>query len=542
MADFYDDVLNDGEPSATPDAGEKDVLSAGRIKLEQQIKALQDSLERRSQLPFDPMMMSVAAGLLKPTQTGSFGESLGYAAENAVTAGEKERARRSELEKMKLDLALKQYELAGDVEGQRLLGQMMTGQAPTIGGPKAQPRGGAPVSGAPMEGAPAEGGPKQDLSVKETVELVKQNPSALNKVTLSPEKVAAIYRVSPKYGTIAQKMLENQTKVARLEQEEEQLGLRRKEIGTKSVPVVSPYDADREMKMSADKYEEYLKLDFSDNRAVNTWLRKNGLGAFAIGKENAPVENAPTATAGAPAGETKAEKEQRVAREQEKYKADIDQHKKNVEVLNNRSDAAIDIRNNAKSVYNYASNPKTRNAFGVLAKPGVIPAIASAAEQGIKVGDYSVGIAGVTDTVRKIGGTQAEIDAADAVSRNISQLELGFSQTFKGQGQVSDNERLIVRQVGPKLADSPKVAMLKSESIIARADFDSKNQELFDKWQRANPSGLYGQYKSSPQYKGLVDSYDNKLGQILSKYGMNPAKKSESGTSYYQRLKQEGNQ
>jgi len=46
-----------------------------------QIEKLKSSLDSRKGLPFDPVMMAGAAGFLKPTKTGSFGESLGYAAD-----------------------------------------------------------------------------------------------------------------------------------------------------------------------------------------------------------------------------------------------------------------------------------------------------------------------------------------------------------------------------------------------------------------------------------------------------------------------------
>ena len=113
----------------------------------------------------------------------------------------------------------------------------------------------------------------------------------------------------------------------------------------------------------------------------------------------------------------------------------------------------------------------------------------------------------------------------------MAKLELGFSQVFKGQGQVSDNERLIVRNVGPQISDNPKVAALKSESIIARAEFDSALANKFAQWQETHPNGTVRQFKGSSEYNTIKTGYDNKLGNILTKYGFTPARIEGSKTT-----------
>lgn len=532
MAEIYEDTDNTEEPSAP--LAPQDAMATGRVKLEAQIRALQDSLSRRSQMPFDPTLMALATGFLKPTQTGSFGESLGYAGEGAMGAAEKERARKSDLEKMKLELALKQYELTGDAEGQKMLAQAMAGApASTVAASKDMAAEGAAATAAGSEGTPQS--KTQDMSTEEAVETIKANPNAMFKITMNDKIIAGISKVSPKWGGVAQKIFDNQLKMAGVGQKQEELTQK----GQESVKYRNPFDpSDTEgILVPRSKVSEYQTvLASGDEAKIRAFLGKIGTPGY-IGAGKAPAGEAPKPL------ETKAEREQRMGKEGKKYEADLEQHKKDMEVLTSRGDSALNARNNAKAVYDFASNPETKGAFGVLAKPGILPAVLSAAQEGIKVGPYNIGIAGIEDAVRKAGGTQTEIDAATAVARNLSELELAFSQAFKGQGQVTENERLIVRQVGPKLSDSPKVAMLKSESVMARADFDSKNQELFNKWQEQNPNGLFGQYKSSPQYKALENSYSEKLGSVMAKYGMKPtAKPQGGGGSYYERLKSETKQ
>ena len=215
-------------------------------------------------------------------------------------------------------------------------------------------------------------------------------------------------------------------------------------------------------------------------------------------------------------------------------KADIENNKKSEETLTLRQGAANDAITNAQEVLNFATNPETSGAFGILAKPGNKSAFFNAIKDPLRIKDFSIGIGNVEDVLRVKNGTQAEIDAARAVARNISNLELAFSQTFKGQGQVSDNERLIVRSVGPSLSDSPKVAALKAESIIARAKFDDINAQNYEKWQAKNPNGYYKNYQNSDEYKQLKSQYNNKLGEVLTKYGFKSAstpKPASSSTS-----------
>ena len=118
-------------------------LQLTRSKLDKKIQEMQDALDYRKNIPFDPMMMQVAAGFLKPTKTGSFGESLGSAAENATAQAEREWARQQEINKQKLALTQSQLTLKQQMAGNDLMMRTMGGapgattlnnQAPTPGG------------------------------------------------------------------------------------------------------------------------------------------------------------------------------------------------------------------------------------------------------------------------------------------------------------------------------------------------------------------------------------------------------------------------
>lgn len=514
------------ESVASPTLPPVSDLARGRILMQQQIERLSRSLDKRLNPPFDPMMMKVASGFLKPTKTGGFGESLGYAAEGAAEQAEKDIARRSEIEKLKLELAQKSYDLASEAEAYDLLTRAASGQlgpqAKKVADLSVQSTSGSTGAAKPSEG----GGAGVTLNVKpaEAVQMVQENPNVMDKITMTPEIVGAIGAINKKYGEVAKTIYEGQMKRAELETKRYTTNAQGDvwdnfegkwiEKGSRSVEVASPFDPDRTMKMPSDLVKEYNKLDFNNPSLVNSWLQQHGLGAYAIGKGG---EGTPSG-GNAPAGGTKLEKETESRIKEKRAGSDIEQDTKDKASISTAADAAIDIKNNARAVYSYAANPKTAGAFGILAKPGMSNAFFKALEEPLRIGDISVGIANVEDVIRTGGGTQAEIDAAKAVARNISQLELGFSQAFKGQGQVSDNERRIVQRVGPAISDSPKVMMLKSELITARATFDAENAARYQAWARTHPNDYVRDYKQSPEYKSLRSHYDAKLNQVENKY------------------------
>jgi hypothetical protein len=540
-----EEILND-EAELQPTIAKPDVVTSGRVALQAQIEALQKSLDQRMQMPFNPTMMALAAGFLKPTQTGGFGESLGYAAEGAAGAAEKERSRRSEVEKMKLELALKQYEMNQDAAGRQMLGQVLGG----VG----QPKGTGPVAGA-TTGAPSGGTPTgapvtQDVSPQEAVDIVKNNPSRLSMITITPEIITAVSAVSPKWGAVTQKLYENQTKLAGVQQKEEELGLRRREVGTKGIKVTSPYDADREMNMTSDKYEEYLKLDFSDNKAVNSWLRKNGLAAFAIGKETAPVENAPSGEV--PAGLTK--KEQEIETERQKT-TETERAKlmvKDEESIRASKLGARPIINAADDIISIvSSNPRY---FDLLNSTEMKDAIARTVSKGITApggGSIRIDMKDIMAAAEKL--PPEDRTAGMLAAQKMLQIQLSFARSFlKGEGQITEGERAIVAQATVDGLDNATAMRLKAEALKMKAEQDERVFDAFDDFLENNKGASFNKFLRSPQYKSVVDAYEKKLARVRDAnaklLGGGKAPKSptatptatpQKGGSLYQRIKEE---
>lgn len=537
-----EEKLND-EAEVQSTIAKPDIVSSGAIKIQAQLDALQRALDQRMQMPFNPTMMALAAGFLKPTQTGGFGESLGYAAEGAANAAEKERSRRSEVEKMKLELALKQYELNQDAAGRQMLGQALGG----IGQPKGTGPAAGATTGAPSGGAPTGAPATQDVSTQEAVDIVRTNPSKLSTITITPEIISAVSAVSPKWGAVTQKLYENQTKLVGVQQKEEELGLKRREVGSKQLEVESPYDRDSKMSMSADQYDEYRKLDFSDNKAVNAWLRKNGKAPFAIGKENADVVNPPEG-APVPAGLTKKEQEieteTRKTTETERAKLMV----KDEESIRAGKLTARPIINAADDIISIvSSNPRY---FDLLNSTEMKDAIARTVSKGITApggGSIRIDMKDIMAAAEKL--PPEDRTAGMLAAQKMLQIQLSFARAFlKGEGQITEGERAIVAQATVDGLDNATAMRLKAEALKMKAEQDERVFDAFDDFLENNKGASFNKFLRSPQYKSVVDSYEKKLARVRDanakllgggKAPKSPTAPQQKSGSLYQRIKEE---
>ena len=147
--------------------GNKDLIANYFAKVQQQDAAATTALnERRRRLleltgarqqMFDPKMLRLSAALARPTQTGSFGESLGYASAAMADEQEKELARKQQ--ELKLQMEIEQMMQA---QGRQMLGNELAAnifanrQAPAASGaPMSAPVAQPPAVAAPAPAMPA---------------------------------------------------------------------------------------------------------------------------------------------------------------------------------------------------------------------------------------------------------------------------------------------------------------------------------------------------------------------------------------------------
>lgn len=460
----------------------------GQAKLDARREQLIAAMTSRKSRAFDPSLMRLAAGLLAPTKTGGFGESLGYGVAGMAEEQEKEFARQQQEAKLAYEL-----EAAGLEQRQKMMGNQMAlqymqqKQAPQM---PAAPAGGAPAGG--VGAAPAGGvsagtpGYYQGMKLPTADELVLMqqfNPPMAKMM----EELLKRELEERKYNLEAQKAGQQEVTVNMLD------------IGDVKVPFPLAQQYRQTAKQAAETGNKQILYKFYiDNGLMQPPERPDQ----AIPKPESAEEKAARA------------KELEVAgQERGKSSAAIKER------FYTSAEQAPMIINASEAIYGLASDPKTAGAFGVLAKPGIKAAILSALTEGARAGTMSISFPGIEEAVRKIGGTQAEIDAALMAARYLAELELGFRKSFlAGQGAVSNMEAEVTRRLGGSLADSPRVAMAKAEVLMARAKFDQQANKLLEAWEDKNPNAHAKKFKSTPEYERLVNEYNDHLKQLQNKY------------------------
>ena len=231
----------------------------GRLLLQAQINRLMEGLNRRSSPRFDPSLMKMAAGFLKPTKTGSFGESLGYAGEEYVSEEEKQRERADAEQKLQLELLQKQYELQQEQAGSEFLDKFMSGK----------------LAGTPSGGVAADGTPLPITG--NAIDLATSG-----QIPVTDDVILAARKAKVPKSTIdfLEKLQENQRK--RQEVEQKELGTSEATLPYINEPVKVTIKTQREIanleaqadRMRADGVpEEEIKnkfLDFYAKRGIGT--------------------------------------------------------------------------------------------------------------------------------------------------------------------------------------------------------------------------------------------------------------------------------
>jgi hypothetical protein len=251
----------------------------------------------------------------------------------------------------------------------------------------------------------------------------------------------------------------------------------------------------------------------------------------------APAQAAPAQGAGKPF-ETASEREQR-------QKAESKQTEENISMLTGevkeargpiltRYDKADSLQQEAKQMMQLAS--AYPYAVGIFNKPGGQYALAQFIKEGIRVGGTNVTIGGFEDGMRRLVRANPEMVARVAKERGISNDEaqkylqqqgldaaslllqserrldsLLNKAERKGEGQVSNYERVLFGQLLPSLSNDPiKAYLVKTLALQEMAKFDKQVGDLLRRRSEAkqyDPRQMY----DSDEYKRIRANYVNAL-------------------------------
>jgi len=559
--------ISQAEPTGLKDKIVDD-LGDQREAMNQGLLRLRATLDARKNRMFDPVLMQVAAGLLKPTKTGSFGESLGNAAENASVAAEREMIRDLENQKLEQELLGKEMELRQQLGADQLMSEVFK---QSRGSPA--PAGGAvPMSQSNVAGAAPSVDLRTQSGQQKAVSDVRQG-----RIQVTDELLMLASRVAPKLLPFFQEMRRSQT-------EEDKIRIERDKYEATLRPV-KPLGLPTERQLDRREYAEYeAKLqeaeDKNDEQILLRYYRKKGWleteqlarmkpsnvkptdGGASPASATSPASTTPTTDAipavsgasnvggtsavsgastslgetsssGIPRAKTpsqleeeKARRELEIAIEKKRRESEIDidkdtrtelqksRVKASEEVASKfrlQADAAFANTTTADDMIGYAkNNPKILQA---LNKPGVFGAIVRASEQGIKFGDFSVSLPAKTLA-------EANLDANDLAALQIfaqksAELQSRGRQLNRtpGEGAISDFETRLLGSIYALPSDSQRAVILKSEALKLQSMFD---EDRFALWTQKSkqPGYTYDDFVGDTEYKKLKTDYKKTLDRV----------------------------
>ena len=466
-------------------------LHKQQIAYNQHLQRMIDSFQsRQKRLTYDPQMLALAEGLL--SDTPFFGVAAGKGFKGYREAGEQ--MEKNRLEDLKIQNELLGEQLKG-TQGEVALERQLTGDKlfRDIFARGQKERGAT------------------DLNTEYKIDKFI-NDAQDGSVTITPQDIALVASYDEKRGALLEKLYDNQQKAKEIEQ---------KEYGTvkRFLPVLNE-STDSLTVRQARVLDRLVAQNAPDEKFVEFYQREGILAK-------------PKKVAGEPIGETKttaidelegpAAKAKRLEIEKltgvEKNKQKIAIQQKDIEASTEDARVAGDLAISGKQMFDIADNEATKGMFGKLAKKGYDKLFLKALESPVKIGNTSIGIGNIEDLVIMAGGDENEIAAAKQFKKPASEAELAFTRIYLSkQGQVTEGERVIVRNIIPGIGDPAQVVKAKAELLLARAQFDQQKADLFNQFIKANPLGTMNDFMTDPSYKRLYKAYAEHTAEIANDY------------------------
>ena len=494
-----------------------DDLGDQREAMNSALLRMRESLDARKNQLFDPVLMQTAAGFLKPTKTGSFGESLGYAAEGASVAAERQMLRDAENQKLEMELMGKEQEFRQQLGGDQLMSALLGG--PRTGGSGAPaPAGGAVVGADGKLRVPGTTSPV-DLATLKTPEQVV-TAARQGRIPVTDEILALASRVAPKLLPFLQEMRKSQT-----EEEKNQIEREKFEGTTRKV---KPLGGLTEREMDRAEYKEYqAKVDEANNAndeqillryyRKKGWLEGNQLGNFKPAKEGEPPSPIPRSKT---QPELDAEQAQMVETQKIRAKSSED-----------AGNMVLDRGRNANNMEALATDvlsltDSNAKAFNLMQNATVRDALLTAIEQGADIGVGSMKVS-INLPVRialrgnkEYALTKDDIAALQLFQQKQSAItaEMRKMARSPGEGATDKTEGQLYAAIGVLPSDSAKVLALKSEAMIQRARYDDRHAQLWSQFQEDNPNKSYTYFQHNDKdYKELQKNYVRSLNDMREK-------------------------
>ena len=479
-------------------------LAEERQAMKDQIDLLTKSVDVRQNRMFDPVLMKAAAGFARPTKTGSFGESLGYAADMASDEAEKEAVREQAAVKMRQELmekkmALNKQDLMSQFTANRLgYGPQTTlgtgiGQAP-VGGASAPTPGGAPSAGGTPGAAPQAGGsPVTMTGAPRKTQMITDEDIALaydlggKEFGDSLREQAKLQREDVKdmggrpYSLSQQKFLEpNPDQVI-----EADFG---RLVGSKKVPYKVYQEWENIKKKGEETNNPNLELD---------WFRKKNWIDPQAGLGARPVE-------------TPAEEKIRQELDADRIKRQNEEESKKIGQLDTSFLAARKNINTANDMISMSKN--NPRAFELLNNEGIANAIGRALNTGVNAGNVNIKLPIQELSTYKL--SKEDRDALTLYLQGVAKLQVQSRKLLEGQGSITESEGRLTNELQALPNDTARVIRLKSEALILDSRFDQEVHKAWTTYTDKNPSGTFRKFLQSDELEKIRNHYDQQADRI----------------------------
>lgn len=483
-------------------------VSAGEeaeTRYQDALNQLMERLDSRKNRLFDPTLLAMASGFLAPTQTGGFGESLGYATKAASGAEAQQAKEDIDLAQMRLQVAQGAREQASRLKGQEAFRSILGGETPTAGAPSTTTRAEVAPSGAPtatpsgqQTGQVPTGG-LQNLTVENALAFAAAFPENkdMAKILMDAAKAKSDRFVMSMNGTVFDRW--NEKYVAQIPPGQVASEFYVPELGE-----------NRTLRMTPGQYDQYQKA------------RDAG-----VGQEWVKDFTSPTAGKKPPMGEPT--KPKSAAELEAETQAKIVSEKKMAESEAERFNNAITKGDDAGeriSQYNRlkatAQKPDANKIFGVFENGKFSDAVFKYLESNNGI----ISAKNIRDIWTDLGLPPEQISDKQLALSIIAQQQFAFSSLAKGQGAISDFERQLFNAMGADIKDRPDTIVRKMDMLTARAEFD---REISRMARAARKQGIgYDDMKDSTKYQDAYQKYLGKLMDIVEGSGRTVPKQSTS--------------
>ena len=479
-------------------------LRQKRLEYDQQIQKLIDKFSNR-RLPYNPQLLALGAGLLTPGKTGNFFEGLGLGTKGYLEAGEKMQEQDIQNAKLESELRAGQIgQIKEDIALQRqLMGDKMLKEI------IARNRNRLPTT---------------NINLTDYISGVESG-----EIILNPTDIAIVGRYDKDLGALLDKAYDNQQKA--------------KELGQKEFNAAPRLFRGEEVKLNVEQARKLQTLENETLRLVEEGKitdqdRTNILDQFLIRqnifKPVAPKEGEiPSKTAlgtTKQAFETPADvttkKEIEKVQSTEDIRTAKEVQKKDLNDFTKVTDAARTQLVSGNEMFKYADDPKMKQIFGILQKGGYLNAFLTALREPITIvtpsGPLSIGVGNIEEILRVANVKDpALLETAQKFKSLSKQVETNMTRILLGgEGQITEGERAIVRDIVPTLSDSPKVVQAKAELLIARSQFDIERAKAFEAYIRKNKNATRFEFENNPDspYQKLWYDYQKHTAEISDAY------------------------